>query len=354
MGKTAIVILNWNGLHFLKQFLPLIPARTAALADGRADLIVADNGSTDGSAEWLEREHPRVRLIRFPENYGFTGGYNRAFQVIGEWTEAYDYYLLLNSDVEVTDGWHDTLAAFMDRHPRAGICAPKVLAFHRREHFEHAGACGGEIDCFGFPYCRGRVLSLTAPDRGQYDKPQEVFWASGTSFMIRSGLYRECGGLDDRFFAHMEEIDLCWRAKRLGWQVWTVPDSVIYHVGGGTLPNNSPQKLYLNFRNNLYMMQKNLPEQGKGRRIFARMCLDGAIAAVYLCTGRTAFFRAVVRAHRDFRNSRHGFLPSPGTVSVPLPRTTLIREWLKLRRSIRREASGSRETGYSKSGSRVS
>lgn len=324
MSKTAVVILNWNGKDFLEKFLPPLVQRTP---EELGSIIVADNGSTDGSLALLEEQYPTIRTIRLDKNYGFTGGYNRAFEAIASAPQSYgtfDYYLLLNSDVEVADGWLEALSTFMDSHPEAGICSPKVLSYDRPEYFEHAGACGGMIDRFYFPYCRGRILSKVERDQGQYDTPAEVFWASGTSFMIRAELWHRLGGLDESFFAHMEEIDLCWRAKLSGEQVWVVPSARIYHVGGGTLPNNSPRKLYLNFRNNLLMMEKNLPDSSRRRIIFTRMCIDGAAAIAYLLMGKVEYFRSVIRAHRDFKRMRRNIVCTPQTVAVPRPKGSVF------------------------------
>lgn len=332
MGTTAIVILNWNGLHFLQQFLPVILERTEEIRQGTATLVVADNGSSDGSVAWLQQMHPEVRLILLDQNYGFTGGYNRAFSVLQTWEEHFDYFLLLNSDVEVTQGWLSALVNRMDRQPEIGVCSPKVRSYARPEYFEHAGAGGGLIDWFGFPYCQGRVFSTVVPDRGQYDTAQPVFWASGTSFLIRTSLYARTGGLDDLFFAHMEEIDLCWRVQSLGYQVWVVPESVIYHVGGGTLPNNSPRKLYLNFRNNLFMLYKNLPLSSRRFRIFLRLCVDGGIGVVYFLTGKWSFVKSIVQAHRDYFKNKNQLVRPEQLTSVALPRTTLIQAWWRLRK----------------------
>ena len=290
---TAIVILNWNGLHFLKRFLPILEANTPK---ENFFLVVADNGSDDGSVEWLKAEHPGVQLIEFDKNYGFTGGYNRAFRQI----EA-DYYILLNSDVEVTPGWAETLINFMEDNPDAGICQPKILSESNREYFEYAGAAGGYIDHFGYPFCRGRILSNIEKDHGQYDEEEEVFWATGACMVVRASLYHHLGGLDELFFAHMEEIDFCWRAKLLGFQVWAVPQSKVYHVGGGSLPNNSPRKLYLNYRNNLLMLYKNLPGNIRWRVISFRRVLDFCSAMVYLVSFKWDWCKAVFKAHRDYR-----------------------------------------------------
>lgn len=300
---TAVVILNWNGLSMLQTYLPTLVARTQ---DPGAFIVVADNGSTDGSVAWLQENCPSIRTLCFDQNYGFTGGYNRALREIDA-----DYYVLLNSDVEVTEGWLAPLVSFMEEHPEAGICQPKVLSAADRGRFEYAGAAGGFIDRFGYPFCRGRILSNLEEDKGQYDTPEECFWATGACMMVRSALYHHLGGLDDSFFAHMEEIDFCWRAKLLGYQVWCVPASAVYHVGGGTLPNNSPRKLYFNYRNNLLMLYKNLPDRIRWSRIFVRMCLDGASALIYLLTGRWSYFKAVWKAHRDYRRMRREEDPSP-------------------------------------------
>lgn len=299
---TAVVILNWNGKKFLETYLPSLTNNTKR---EDAFIVVADNGSTDGSVQWMEANYPEIRVIEFDKNWGFTGGYNRAFTEIDA-----DYYVLLNSDIEVTPGWLDTLLSFMEDNPDVGICQPKVLAMHDKSSFEYAGAAGGFIDRYGYPFCRGRILSKIEKDHGQYDTPMEVFWATGACLMIRASLYHHLGGLDESFFAHMEEIDLCWRAKLLGYQVWCVPSSVVYHVGGGTLPNNSPNKLYFNYRNNLLMLYKNLPAKIRFGRLFVRKCLDGMSAIVYLLTGKWSYFKAVCRAHSDYYKMKKEIDPS--------------------------------------------
>lgn len=327
--KTAIVILNWNGEKFLKKFLP---ALLDSVRGRDAEVIVADNASSDDSMKMMLYDFPKVKTIRLDRNYGFTGGYNRAlFQ-----TDAV-YYLLINSDIEVPEGWLDPLTEWMDTHPECGICSPKLHSYHDRDKFEYAGAAGGYIDRFGFPFCRGRVMRKVETDHGQYDDHKPVFWASGACLMIRSSLYRELGGLDERFFAHQEEIDLCWRAQLLGYQIVTVPESTVYHVGGGTLPNDSPWKLYLNYRNNLLMLENNLartyalqlyrnaPDPVKasekailkaGRTIRRRMLLDGVAAAMYLMTFRFGYFSSVIKAHKDFRKMRRR--PDSGQISAYL------------------------------------
>ncbi len=328
--KTAIVILNWNTEGFLREFLPGL-LRSVADEDG-AEVIVADNGSTDGSLKVMSEEFPHVRTIAFNRNYGFTGGYNKAFKEIygaaGAPNEnAPEYFLLINSDIEVTEGWLRPLTDWMDSHPDCGACAPKLHSWQDREMFEYAGAAGGYIDCFGYPFCRGRILKRLEKDHGQYDSPKDVLWATGACLMVRSSVYAELDGLDERFFAHMEEIDLCWRMQLAGWKVTVVPQSTIYHVGGGTLPAESPFKLFLNYRNNLLMLDNNLAKTyalalyrkgmtagkaaSKGLRrarltIFVRRDLDGFSAVVYMMSLKWKNVKAVMDAHREYLKLRKG------------------------------------------------
>ena len=314
--KTAVVILNWNTEGFLKEFLPGLLQSVSKVED--AEVIVADNASTDGSRQVMKDLFPDVRTLEFDRNYGFTGGYNKAFGEIES-----DLFVLINSDIEVTENWLGPLVKWMEDHPECGACAPKLHSWQNRDKFEYAGAAGGYIDRYGYPFCRGRVLKRLETDRGQYDAPADVFWATGACLMVRSSLYRKLGGLDDRFFAHMEEIDLCWRMQLEGYKVTVVPESVVYHVGGGTLPATSPFKLYLNYRNNLLMLENNLAKtfalefkslpaekaaakafRKASARIFLRKCLDGMSAAVYLLTLRFECFRSVYKAHKDARSMR--------------------------------------------------
>ena len=316
--KTAVVILNWNTEDFLRKFLPELLRSTAQAAD--AEVIVADNDSSDDSVMVMKEVFPQVRTIEFEKNYGFTGGYNKAFNKID-----CEYFVLINSDIEVTDGWLQPLIAWMDSHPDCGACAPKLHSWQERDKFEYAGAAGGYIDKFGYPFCRGRILKRIETDRGQYDRPEDVFWATGACLMVRSSVYRKLGGLDERFFAHMEEIDLCWRMQLEGWKVTVVPESVVYHLGGGTLPASSPFKLFLNYRNNLMMLDNNLAktyaleEYRKGhpfkkaaargcrrayRRIFGRRCLDWISAIVYLLTFNFAGVKSVWKAHMEYKKLR--------------------------------------------------
>lgn len=249
--KTAVVILNWNGKGFLEKFLPGV---VESVKGYDAEVVVADNASIDGSMEWVSQNFPELRQIRFRKNHGFTGGYNKAFEKID-----CKYFLLLNSDIEVTDNWLYPLEEWMDLHEDCAACSPKLHSYQNRDMFEYAGAAGGFLDYFCFPFCRGRVMKMVEMDNGQYDDPKDVMWASGACLMVRSSVWKELGGLDGRFFAHMEEIDFCWRARTMGYRTCVVPRSMVYHVGGGTLPQDSPEKLYLNYRNNLLMMQNNYP-----------------------------------------------------------------------------------------------
>lgn len=317
--KTAVVILNWNTNGYLEKFVPGI---LHSLEGTDAELVVADSASTDGSMEMMAEKFPEVRRITLDKNYGFTGGYNRALSMI----EA-EYYVLINSDIEVQDGWLQPLTETLDRNPEVGACAPKLHSWYEKDMFEYAGAAGGYLDSFGFPLCRGRIMNMVEKDEGQYDSPADVFWATGACLMIRSSLFRELGGLDDRFFAHMEEIDLCWRLQLNGYRIRIVPQSTVYHLGGGTLPQTSPWKLKLNYRNNLLMLENNLARtialQGLSDKvnadandlkklavkacrkarclIFKRMVIDGAAAAAYLLTLKPSFFKAVVNAHAEYR-----------------------------------------------------
>ena len=310
--KTAVVILNWNTRDYLERFLPPLLESCEGLD---AEVVVADNASGDGSVELLKEKFPSVRTIVLDKNYGFTGGYNRALEQIDA-----KYYLLLNSDIEVPKGWLEPLVDWMDTHPECGVCGPKLHALQNRESFEYAGAAGGYLDRFGYPYCRGRVLKKVEKDEGQYSFPKDVLWVSGACLMTRSSLWKEFGGLDERFFAHMEEIDYCWRLGLAGWKVSVVPSSTVYHLGGGTLSPDSPKKLFLNYRNNLLLLENNLPSTigsaRAGRRIFFRMVLDGASAMVYLLSGKKEYFKAVIDAHNGYRKLRKRSKGYPSSVKT--------------------------------------
>lgn len=298
--KTAVVILNWNTKEYLGRFLPGLIASTAG---HDACVVVADSASTDGSVQFVQQEFPGVRCIALDANYGFTGGYNRALEQI----EA-DYFVLINSDIEVAPDWLGPLEEWMDSHPECGACGPKLHSWYNRNLFEYAGAAGGLIDRWGYPFCRGRVLGRVAEDRGQYDTPASVLWVTGACLMVRSSLWAHLGGLDDRFFAHMEEIDFCWRLQLAGYKVQVVPQSVVYHLGGGTLPQNSPWKLQLNFRNNLLLLDNNLAACKGNFRADAlirwRMFLDRCSQFVYFVTGKKEYAAAVSKAHMEFKQMR--------------------------------------------------
>ncbi|MDO4191554.1 MAG: glycosyltransferase family 2 protein, partial [Bacteroidales bacterium] len=296
MTKIAIVILNYNGEHFLRQLLPSVVSNSP-----EAEVIVADNASTDGSIAFLKQEMPDIRIIEMDKNYGFAEGYNQALRHV----EA-EYYVLLNSDVEVTPHWLVPLVDYMERHPQVAACQPKIRSFHHREQFEYAGAAGGFIDALGYPFCRGRIFGTLENDESQYDTIEEVFWATGACLMIRSHLYHQLGGLDSGFFAHMEEIDLCWRVKARGYKIVCIPQSFVFHVGGGTLSAESPHKTYLNFRNNLLMIYKNRVHHCHGV-IACRYLLDGVAALQMLLQGKPKNVKAVWQAHRDFRKMKPSY-----------------------------------------------
>lgn len=299
----AVIILNWNGEKLLREFLPSVVVGTN---DRLADVIVADNGSTDRSVELLESEFPAVKLIRFAENHGFAGGYNRAIEATG-----YRYTILLNSDVKVTPGWIEPLYQWAVGHPDMGAAQPKILSYTEPGKFEYAGASGGFLDRNGYPYCRGRIFSSVETDEGRYDDPREIFWASGAAMLVDTEAYRKAGGLDEQFFAHMEEIDLCWRMKLAGRRNYVVPQSVVYHLGGGSLPAENPRKTYLNFRNNLLMLHKNLPAGVGKRRLLTRRLLDTLAWGMFVVTGKWSHARAIFRAHGDFRKMKAGYTAQP-------------------------------------------
>lgn len=303
MKPVAVIILNWNGEKLLREFLPSVVANTDTSI---ADVIVADNGSTDGSRELLRKEFPQVKLLEFDENLGFAGGYNRALRETG-----YRYTLLLNSDVETPAGWLTPLHDFMEAHPDAAACQPKILSYKQKEKFEYAGAAGGFIDRNGYPYCRGRIFDTVEDDNGQYDTPVEVFWATGAALMVRTDLYEKAGGLDECFFAHMEEIDLCWRLLLMGHTLWCVPASHVYHLGGGSLPAANPRKTYLNFRNNLLLLHKNLPAADLRGALLRRRLLDTVAWAKFILTLDLPNASAILRAHRDFRRMRREYTTHP-------------------------------------------
>jgi len=286
----AVVVLNWNGLSLLQQFLPDLVANSP-----QAQVYVADNASTDGSVAWVQKACPQVVCVELPTNLGYAGGYNAALQGIQE-----PYWVLVNSDIQVTPHWLVPIDDFFQHHPECGLIQPKIRAYRQPTQFEYAGACGGFIDRFGFPYCRGRLFDTLEADTGQYDEPMPVFWASGACLAVRKQVFVSLGGFDAHFFAHQEEIDLCWRAFNQGIQAWVLPQSVVYHVGGATLAEGSPHKTYLNFRNSLWMLCKNLPTTACFWIIPTRMVLDGLAGLRFALQGKGQLTWAIVRAHGAF------------------------------------------------------
>ena len=295
MEKTAVIILNWNGAQMLRTYLPSVIAHTKG-----AEIIVADNGSTDDSLEVLRKEFPSVKTIVLDTNYGFAEGYNKAIEQVES-----EYVVLLNSDVEVTEGWLSPLLDYMTAHPEVAAVQPKIRAWRERDRFEHAGAAGGYLSWLGYPYCRGRRFGRVEQDHGQYDTIAEIDWTTGACMCVRTSVYKECGGLDAAFFAHQEEIDLCWRMRNKGWKLACVPQSVVYHLGGGSLSYDNPRKTFLNFRNNLLMIYKN-------RRfpwivLTLRFFLDYAAAAMFLATGKKGSAKAVYEARKEYKRMRKNY-----------------------------------------------
>ena len=301
MDKVAIVILSWNGSQMLRSFLPSVLKYT----EEEAAVYVADNGSEDNTLEVLATSFPSVKVIPLDKNYGFAEGYNRALQEVKA-----DYVVLLNSDVEVKDRWLTPLVAFMDAHPEVAACQPKIKSWREPKNFEYAGAAGGFVDCYGYPFCRGRIFNSVEEDHGQYDTPMKVFWATGACLFIRLQDYREVGGLDARFFAHMEEIDLCWRLNARGREVWCIPESTVYHVGAATLKRENPHKTFLNFRNNLLMLYKNLPDNELHRVMHWRTFLDYSAVLSFVLKGQFANAQAVFQARKAYHRLRPGFFIS--------------------------------------------
>ena len=299
MDKLAIVILNWNGAEMLKKYLPSV----LQYSKDEAVVYVADNASTDNSIALLKEEFSEVKLILLEKNWGFAEGYNKALEQVYA-----EYYLLLNSDIEVTPGWLTPMLSFMDSHEEVAACQPKLLSIFQRDSFEYAGACGGYLDRYGYPFCRGRVFDVVEQDHGQYDEPAKVHWATGAALLVRACIYKEVGGLDARFFAHQEEIEMCWRMRIRGYQIYCLPESKAYHVGGGTLPKSNPMKTYLNFRNNLTMLYKCLPEKDLKPVMRLRWFLDYLAPFQTLILKRNiGDFKAIFRARRDFKRWRKDF-----------------------------------------------
>ncbi|MCM1452257.1 MAG: glycosyltransferase family 2 protein [Clostridium sp.] len=303
MKKAAVIILNWNGEKLLREFLPQVMANTNLEL---ADVIIADNGSADASIQTVGEIAPEAKILAFDKNYGFAGGYNRAIEAT-----RYEYTVLLNSDAAPAAGWLETMLEYMEAHPETVAAQPKILSYAEKGKFEYAGACGGFLDRHGYPFCRGRIFSVCEEDRGQYDEPMEVFWATGAALMVRSEAYLRAGGLDEAFFAHMEEIDLCWRLMLAGGKIAAVPQAVVYHLGGGSLPASNPKKTYLNFRNSLLMLHKNLPDSTRGRKLLARRLLDTLAWTKFMAALDFKNAGAIWRAHRDFSKMRKAYSQHP-------------------------------------------
>ena len=326
MKELAVIILNWNGRKLLEQFLP-VASRYSITED--ADLIVADNGSTDDSVEWVKAHHPEVKVLSFSENYGFAEGYNKAIK-----QAQYKYTILLNSDVEVTEDWTRPLLDFMRRNSDVGALQPKIRSWKERTKFEYAGAAGGYLDKLGYPYCRGRLFDSIEEDRGQYDgKVVDICWASGAALMVRTDIYLKVGGLDARFFAHMEEIDLCCRIHGAGYRVVAVPDAMVFHVGGASLAQGNPKKTYLNFRNNLLLLHKNMPIKEGRKKLFIRRLYDTLAWGMFMLKFDFKNANAGLKAHNDFRKMKKLYTEHPDkNVLASLPgaeRNIIIDYYLK-------------------------
>lgn len=304
MKTLSVVILNWNGERLLREFLPSVVAHTRG---EEVEVIVADNGSSDSSLEVLKTEFPEVKVIPLDANYGFAGGYNRVIAMLDS-----EFVTLLNSDVETPEGWWSPILKFMKENPSVGACQPKILSYRDKSMFEYAGAAGGLLDTLGYPYCRGRLFDSIEKDEGQYDTaPADVAWASGAALTVRKTAWDQVGGLDEKFFAHMEEIDLCLRMLNRGWRVCVEPKARVYHLGGASLPQGNPKKTYLNFRNNLLLLHKNLPKNRGCKVLFRRRLMDTLAFLMFVAKLDFANARAVLKAHSDFRKMRGDYRDFP-------------------------------------------
>ncbi|MBO9727521.1 MAG: glycosyltransferase family 2 protein [Chitinophaga sp.] len=313
LPSVAVVILNWNGKSFLEKFLPSVCRSTY----GNLQLVLADNASTDDSVDFVAKHYPQIRIVRNARNDGFAGGYNDA---LGE-VQA-DIYVLLNQDVEVEAGWIEPVVALMQQDTRIAACQPKLRAYNQPDEFEYAGAAGGWMDILGYTFCRGRVLYTVEKDQGQYDDVQDVFWATGAALFIRSSCFHEVGGFDHDFFAHMEEVDLCWRLQRAGYRICYCPASVVFHVGGGSLPQGNPRKLYLNFRNNLMMLWKNLHNEDRWIVLVQRFFLDILAGVKSLVAGKPKDMAAIYRAYKDYYRWRRKYTGTDHLPKIKLMKMT--------------------------------
>ena len=303
--QLSVIIINYNVCFFLEQCLATVEAAGEAL---EMEVIVVDNASTDGSGEFMAGHYPEIRFIQLTENTGYAGGYNEALKQCDE-----DYFVLLNSDAEPDEQWLPPLLELVAQHPDLGAAAPHLLDYYNRNKFEYAGAAGGFIDKYGYPFCRGRIFGNVETNQGQYNNPMPIFWASGAALFIKREAWNRAYGLDLAFFAHMEEIDLCWRLQLMGYSVWSCPDSRVFHIGGATLSNQSPRKTFLNFRNNLLMLHKNLHPSERSARIFIRKLLDGLAGAFFFLQGKWSHIPQIVKAHREFDRIKSQFPTTPST-----------------------------------------
>lgn len=308
-ARIDIVVLNYNTRDLLAQCLPVV-LRESQIPGAR--VVLVDNHSSDGSAAYVRTQFPEIHLIELPENAGYAGGYNQALAQLDA-----DYFVLLNSDAEPGPNWLKPLLHLAENTPQFGAAQPHILDYYQRDKFEYAGAAGGYMDRFGYPFCRGRIFGQVEKNQGQYTQTQPVFWATGAALFVKRQAWLEAGGLDEAFFAHFEEIDLCWRLQLKGYSIWSCADSVIYHMGGGTLANQSPRKTYLNFRNNLLMLYKNLPTELANKRILQRKLMDGLAAFLFLLQGKPQLIIQIIKAHRDFDKTKHRFQRSANAVPVP-------------------------------------
>jgi len=294
LSNIAVVILNWNGEKILGKFLPSVVKYSKKIAD----IIIIDNASTDNSVAFLKNNYPTIKIIQLEKNHGFAGGYNLGLQEV-----KHDYYILLNSDVEVTENWIDPVIEVFSLDESIIACQPKIRAYNNKEYFEYAGAAGGYMDKYGYPFCKGRIFNTLEKDENQYNDIEEIFWASGACLFIKSEAYHNAGGFDEFFFAHMEEIDLCWRLKNQGYKIMYCPNSTVFHLGGGTLSKINPKKTFLNFRNSLLAIHKNLPKNIRFKTIFIRLIFDGIAVARFLVSGQPKHAFSVLRAHFSFYSS---------------------------------------------------
>ncbi|MBL0049466.1 MAG: glycosyltransferase family 2 protein [Bacteroidetes bacterium] len=317
--KTAVVILNWNGRNFLEKFLPSV----TRYSKGDASIFIIDNASSDDSISFVKTHYPEITILKNAHNGGFSKGYNEGLKKIDA-----QYFVLLNSDVEVTENWIAPIVQLLDEQPEIAACQPKIKSFHQKNQFEYAGAAGGFLDKHYYPFCRGRIFDSVEEDNGQYDNTREVFWASGACLFVRADLYSKLGGLDEDFFAHMEEIDLCWRLKNTGYKIMASHLSTVYHVGGGTLSKINPRKTFLNFRNNLFIITKNCERKKLFPMLFKRMVLDGIAAGKFLFSGSPSHAFAVLRAHFSFYAQFNGMYKKRKLVT-PIPYTSTSTQYKK-------------------------